>query len=259
MQTTILSEQTLEFSGEYFSSVHDSSLRILCCSSPVCHEQCAPWEATSTALVASWSRWSSWLTYWLWSGSGFHHGLELLEVLGERQQKESKHCWAPLKVFFFSAVFVQGAWVTWSYPGIHFLKLHKTNPLRLCVLAVCWRVPVLWQPWEEKFWPPGAGTALQLPLAMQKGQETKCLGNWVLKVLSSGGANISPCKTPPRCIFSKGCMVSAKRGARPCTTFTGRQGQRRAGPRLPGPSLRVACTAPIEAILAHCICVPAHQ
>lgn len=117
--------------------------------------------------------------------------------------------------------------MTWSWPGTYFLKLYKTNPLRLCAQAVCWRVPAqvsrlqsakgaaLRQPWEEKLWPPASRPELKqpcsLPQAMRKGRETKYLGNWVLKILSLGGANSSPCKTPPRYTFSKGYTVSAKR------------------------------------------------
>lgn len=173
---TILSEQTLVCGGEYFSSVHDSNLHILCRLSPMCHEQYSPWEATSTALVASWSHWSSWLTYWLQLQSGFHHSLALVEVLGERQQKESGDCCAPLQLLFFSAVFVQGAWATWSWPGTYFYTTKKKSPEVLlpgCLLEAPGigvmaavgqgsHAPAALGRGALAAWmPPGAGTALQ--------------------------------------------------------------------------------------------------
>lgn len=93
---------------------------------------------------------------------------------------------------------------------------------------------------EEELWlpapPPELGRPCSPPPATQKGQETKYLGNWVLKILPSGGANISPCETPPRCIFPKGRAESAKReekGPVPPSPWGRARGRQSPGCRTP--------------------------
>lgn len=82
----------------------------------------------------------------------------------------------------------------------------------------------------------------------------------MLKILSSGGDNASPCRTPPRHTFSMGYTVSAKRGERSCANFSGMEGWGQAGPRLLDSLLRVVHTTLIEAHFGHGMCVSArHQ